>query len=64
MKSSTRDEAEGKLDQVKGKIKEIAGKVILNLTWKPKAKRKTKPAKFKKKSVRSRRSAASKQRLP
>ncbi len=30
MKSSTRDEAEGKLHQVKGKIKEIAGKVILN----------------------------------
>jgi uncharacterized protein YjbJ (UPF0337 family) len=30
MKSSTRDEEEGKLHQVKGKIKEIAGKVILN----------------------------------
>ena len=30
MKSSTRDEAEGKLHQAKGKIKEIAGKVILN----------------------------------
>ena len=30
MKSSTRDEAEGKLHQVKGKIKEIAGKVIMN----------------------------------
>ena len=30
MKSSTRDEAEGKLHQVKGKIKEIAGKVIVN----------------------------------
>jgi uncharacterized protein YjbJ (UPF0337 family) len=27
MKSSTRDEAEGKLHQVKGKIKEIAGKL-------------------------------------
>ena len=31
MKSSTRDEAEGKLHQVKGKIKEIAGKVSMNL---------------------------------
>jgi len=30
MKSSTRDEAGGKLHQVKGKIKEIAGKVILD----------------------------------
>ena len=27
MKSSTRDEAEGKLHQVKGKIKEVAGKL-------------------------------------
>ena len=27
VKSSTRDEAEGKLHQVKGKIKEIAGKL-------------------------------------
>ncbi|MDH3358263.1 MAG: CsbD family protein [Desulfobacteraceae bacterium] len=30
MKSSTRDDAEGKMHQVKGKIKEIAGKVIMN----------------------------------
>ena len=30
MKSSTRDETEGKLHKVKGKIKEIAGKVIVN----------------------------------
>jgi uncharacterized protein YjbJ (UPF0337 family) len=30
MKSSTRDESEGKLHQVKGKIKEIAGKVSMN----------------------------------
>ena len=30
MKSSTRDEEEGKLHQGKGKIKEIAGKVIVN----------------------------------
>ena len=30
MKSSTRDESEGKLLQVKGKIKEIAGKVSMN----------------------------------
>ncbi|MDZ7581720.1 MAG: CsbD family protein [Deltaproteobacteria bacterium] len=30
MKSSTRDEAEGKWHQVKGKTKEIAGKVGLN----------------------------------
>jgi uncharacterized protein YjbJ (UPF0337 family) len=30
MKSSTRDEAEGKLHQVKGKIKEIAGKLSDN----------------------------------
>ena len=30
MKSSTRDEAGGKLHQVKGKIKEIAGKVSMN----------------------------------
>ena len=30
MKSSTRDEAEGKLHQVKGKIKEIAGKVVMD----------------------------------
>ena len=30
MKSSTRDEAEGKLHQVKCKVKEIAGKVSMN----------------------------------
>jgi uncharacterized protein YjbJ (UPF0337 family) len=30
MKSSTRDDAEGKMHQVKGKIKEIAGKIIMN----------------------------------
>jgi uncharacterized protein YjbJ (UPF0337 family) len=30
MKSSTQDNAEGKMHQVKGKIKEIAGKVIMN----------------------------------
>jgi uncharacterized protein YjbJ (UPF0337 family) len=30
MKSSTRDNAEGKMHQVKGKIKEIAGQVSMN----------------------------------
>jgi uncharacterized protein YjbJ (UPF0337 family) len=30
MKSSTQDNAEGKIHQVKGKIKEIAGKVGMN----------------------------------
>ena len=30
MKSSTQDNAEGKMHQVKGKIKEIAGKVVMN----------------------------------
>jgi uncharacterized protein YjbJ (UPF0337 family) len=30
MKSSTRDEAEGKWHKVKGKIKEMAGKVSMN----------------------------------
>jgi hypothetical protein len=30
MKSSTKDQAEGKFHKVKGKIKEIAGKVSLN----------------------------------
>ena len=30
MKSSTQDNAEGKMHQVKGKIKEIAGKVTMN----------------------------------
>jgi len=30
MKSSTRDEAEGKLHQVKGKIKKVAGKLSDN----------------------------------
>jgi len=30
MKSSTRDEAEGKLHRVKGMIKEISGKVSMN----------------------------------
>jgi uncharacterized protein YjbJ (UPF0337 family) len=30
MKSSTQDNAEGKMHQVKGKIKEVAGKVIMN----------------------------------
>jgi uncharacterized protein YjbJ (UPF0337 family) len=30
MKSSTRDDAEGKMHQVKGKIKEFTGKVIMN----------------------------------
>ncbi len=28
MKSSTRDEAEGKLHQVKGKIKEVVGRIF------------------------------------
>jgi len=30
MKSSTRDEAEGKWQKVKGKVKEIAGKLSMN----------------------------------
>jgi uncharacterized protein YjbJ (UPF0337 family) len=30
MKSSTKDQAEGKFYKVKGKIKEIAGKVSMN----------------------------------
>jgi len=30
MKSSTRDEAEGKWHKVKGKIKEMAGKISMN----------------------------------
>ena len=30
MKSSTKDQAEGKFHKVKGKIKEIAGKVSIN----------------------------------
>jgi uncharacterized protein YjbJ (UPF0337 family) len=30
MKSSTKDQAEGRFHKVKGKIKEIAGKVSLN----------------------------------
>jgi len=30
MRSSTQDNAEGKLHQVKGKIREVTGKVIMN----------------------------------
>jgi uncharacterized protein YjbJ (UPF0337 family) len=30
MRSSTQDNAEGKMHQVKGKIKEVTGKVIMN----------------------------------
>ena len=30
MRSSTQDNAEGKLHQLKGKIKEVTGKVIMN----------------------------------
>jgi len=30
MKSSTKDNAEGKMHQVKGKIKEVAGRIIGN----------------------------------
>jgi uncharacterized protein YjbJ (UPF0337 family) len=30
MKSSTKDNAEGKMHQVKGKIKEVAGKIVGN----------------------------------
>ncbi|MBF0100670.1 MAG: CsbD family protein [Desulfobacterales bacterium] len=30
MKSSTRDNAEGKMHQAKGKIKEVAGKIVGN----------------------------------
>ena len=40
MKSSTRDNAEGKMHQVKGKIKEAVGKQSGIATWKPKAKSK------------------------
>ena len=30
MKSSTRDNAEGKMHQVKGKLKEVAGRIVGN----------------------------------
>ena len=46
MKSSTRDEAEGKLDQVKGKI---AGKVIQNPDLEAEGKRENKTGKVQEK---------------
>ena len=49
MKSSTRDEAEGKLHQVKGKIKEIAGKVILNPDLEAEGKKENKTGKVQEK---------------
>ena len=64
MKSSTKDHAEGKMHQVKGKIKEIAGKVIMNPDLEDEGKGEKTPAKFKKRSARSRRSLGSKHRLP
>jgi len=55
MKSSTRDEAEGKLHQVKGKIKEVAGKLSDNPELEAEGTDEKIAAKFRKKSVRSRR---------
>ena len=49
MKSSTGDEAEGKLHQMKGKIKEIAGKVILDSDLEAEGKKENKPAKVQEK---------------
>ena len=49
MKSSTRDEAEGKLHQVKGKIKEIAVKVILDADLEAEGKKENKTGKVQEK---------------
>ena len=49
MKSSKRDEAEGKLHQAKGKIKEIAGKVILNPDLEAEGKKENKTGKVQEK---------------
>ena len=55
MKPSTKDELEGKFHEVKGKVKEKAGNSRTILAWKLKAEMKREAAKFRKRSVRSRR---------
>ena len=64
MKSSTKDQAEGKFHKVKGKIKEVAGKLSDNLKLQAEGTKvplKRFPAKFRKRSARSRRFWVSKQ---
>ena len=61
MKSSTKDNAEGKMHQMKGKIKEVAGKITGDRDLEAEGKDgNAQPAKFKKRSARSRRSLGSK----
>jgi len=55
MKSSTRDEAEGKWHQVKGKIKEVAGKLSDNAELEAEGTDEKIAGKVQEKSVRSRR---------
>ena len=47
MKSSSQENAEGKMHQVKGKIKEVAGKITGDHNLETEARLKTQPAKFK-----------------
>jgi len=65
MKSSTKDQAEGKFHEVKGKVKEVAGKLsgVMIQTWKRKVPVKRSPAKFRERSARSRRFWGSRERL-
>ena len=55
MKSSKQDKVEGKFHQVKGKVKEVAGKISDNPKLEAEGTVEKKPARFKKRSVRSRR---------
>ena len=59
MKSSTKDQIEGKFHEVKGKVKEKVGRSSTILTWSLKANPKTSPAKSRRRSDRSKTSSKS-----
>ena len=56
MKSSTKDQAEGRFHKVKGKIKEVAGKISLNPDLEAEGKDEKGLVKYRKRSAKSRRS--------
>ena len=63
MKSSNRDKAEGTFHEAKGKVKEIAGKLSDNPKLEAKGKAEKIAGKVQKRSVRSRRSFISSERI-
>jgi len=64
MKSSKRDEAEGKMHRVKSKIKEIAGKVILDSDLEAEGKKESKTGKVQEKIGDIKKVLVNKHRLP